>query len=326
MKKRVFVIAGVLVSVALLAVVLHTLEWDTFLRAIRGVDPTWLGLTVFCSAGGVALRAFRWQWIAGGRPGQFTQFWGATNLGVLANQLFPARAGEVLRIAIIHRTAAVPLGSATFSAVYDRLTDVALLVLAGSAVIAAHSDSILKYNMVASALAVVLGFAVAGALFGRFGHRFPRGVTVFFAGVSERLTRHFQQFYAETLHAAGTMFDARRLLGLLIITSLVFLLDYGALLGALKAFGWQLPAMAPVTIWVFLALATALPSAPGFLGLYQVACILALAQFGINQSPSIAFALVFQGTTIGTVAILTAISYLQKTLPRSVLAEIPKRR
>jgi len=79
-------------------------------------------------------------------------------------------------------------------------------------------------------------------------------------------------------------------------------------------FDWHLPPVSPVTVWVFLALATALPAAPGFVGLYQGACILALGIYGIDGSRALVFALVFQAVTLCTAGVLEAVFYASRAV------------
>lgn len=304
--------AGVLLSVTMVVVVARKLEWIVLARQISLVNINWVVLTIACNIGGLLARACRWRWIAGGGEYRLFHFWKATCAGAFANQVLPARAGEVVKIAIVHKSASVPLGAAAFSAIYDRLADVLVLVISGFAVVMLQSNSFVGRVAVEGALLIVLALVIAGAAFGRYGHRLPAWSAAVARALPGGLARRLNEIYGETLHSANELFQLRRLLGLLGITTVVFVFDYGAILGALNAFSWQLPGIAPVTVWVFLALATALPSAPGYVGVYQVACILALGLFGIDESSAVAFALMFQVATIGTAAALTAVFYLRQ--------------
>lgn len=71
----------------------------------------------------------------------------------------------------------------------------------------------------------------------------------------------------------------------------------------------SLPIEAPLLLWVFLAASSALPSAPGYVGVYQVAAIFALSFYGVKASPAVAVALVLQAATL-VVAILMALPIL----------------
>jgi glycosyltransferase 2 family protein len=59
-----------------------------------------------------------------------------------------------------------------------------------------------------------------------------------------------------------------------------------------------LPVQAAMTVGVFLAIGSLLPAAPGYVGIYQVACVLGLKWYGIGESAALAYSVVAQGATL----------------------------
>jgi hypothetical protein len=77
------------------------------------------------------------------------------------------------------------------------------------------------------------------------------------------------------------------------------------MLGVLfAAFGWSLPLQAAMMVAVLLAIGSLLPAAPGYVGIYQVACVVALKPYGIGESSALAYSVVAQGATLLVVALL----------------------
>jgi hypothetical protein len=66
-----------------------------------------------------------------------------------------------------------------------------------------------------------------------------------------------------------------------------------------------------MTVGVFLAIGSLLPAAPGYVGIYQVACVLALRWYGINESAALAYSVVMQGTTLAVILALGAVAVLR---------------
>ncbi|HNQ63717.1 MAG TPA: lysylphosphatidylglycerol synthase domain-containing protein, partial [Syntrophorhabdaceae bacterium] len=62
----------------------------------------------------------------------------------------------------------------------------------------------------------------------------------------------------------------------------------------IMAFGWQLPFFAAITLAVFIEAGSSLPSAPGYIGIFQIACVLALKIYSVDESSAVAFSVVFQ--------------------------------
>ncbi len=78
----------------------------------------------------------------------------------------------------------------------------------------------------------------------------------------------------------------------------MWLADYLAVAGALACVGLDLPLEAPLLLWVSLAAGSALPSAPGFVGIYQLAAVWSLATYGVPAHMAVAVAFVLQGVTL----------------------------
>ena len=88
--------------------------------------------------------------------------------------------------------------------------------------------------------------------------------------------------------------QTRHLLIVLIITFIVFSIDFFWMWQIMLAFGWKIPFEAGLTVGIFLLLGISLPSAPGFIGIYQVACVLALSLYGIEESLAVAYSIIMQ--------------------------------
>jgi hypothetical protein len=67
----------------------------------------------------------------------------------------------------------------------------------------------------------------------------------------------------------------------------------------LWAFGLDLPLYAPLIVMVFLAIGTMIPSSPGFIGTYHVACAYALELLGVE--PAMAASVAIAGHFMATV-------------------------
>ncbi len=80
----------------------------------------------------------------------------------------------------------------------------------------------------------------------------------------------------------------------LLIVLLIMTLDYAAFTLLLYAFQLHISPEAPLFLWVFLAAGSALPSAPGYLGVYQVAAVWALSLFAVPAPTAVAIATTLQ--------------------------------
>jgi glycosyltransferase 2 family protein len=307
-KRQWLLLAGCLVSVVFLAAVLWRLEWLVFVAEIRRVSFAPLILAMVAIALSIALRALRWNLAAGVPRRAYGAFWNAAVIGLAFNHIYPLRAGEVARIFMLTTMAAVPLGRAATSALIDRLADVLLLGVSALLVTAAHAGIPYAGGLAGGTLALACAALVALAIFGKGDRIWRNWFGRWAARLPERLRARLKGLYAGAVETSALVASPLQLLRIAGITTGAFALDCLAVYSALEAFGWGLPVIAAVTVFVFLALGTSLPSAPGFAGVYQVACVLALALFGIGESAAVAYSIVFQLCLLATVIPLAALA------------------
>jgi uncharacterized protein (TIRG00374 family) len=306
-RKWLFV-AGCCLSAAFLAAILWRLDWPVFVAEFRRLRYAWLALTVMLIIFGMALRALRWNLAAGAQLRAYPAFWNAAVIGLMLNQVYPLRAGEIVRIFALRQMAGIPLGRAATSALVDRLADALLLGICAVAVVAAHTGVPYAERLAAGALMVACAALAALIIFAKGDHIWRSWSSRWSAKISAGLQKRIGRFYAGAVETAALIASPLQLMRIVAITAAAFAIDFAIMFSAIKAFGWDLPLIAPVTVLVFLAVGTSLPSAPGYAGVYQIACVLALALFGINESPAVAYSIVVQVCVLATIASLAGLA------------------
>lgn len=298
--KRFSIIFGTLLSIFLLIIVFSNLDWKTFFTTLATIELSRIAVITILILIIISLRSLRWTLVAGVPVNKFKYFWQAANIGYLGNLIYPARAGEVLRTLAIHRFVPLPLGRAITSALIDRMLDVIMLGVFTLVVLWLHSSRIdanigrgvvTVFAVAAVALIILVVFANRWhnwvqqlQLVGKWPQRLQTGILHFFEGVIV-----FRQ--------------TGNLLWIFLINLSVPLFDYFWMWQMMKAFGWSLPFEAAMTTGVFIILGAALPSAPGYVGVFQVACVLALHLYGVDQTLAVAYSIALQLLSSAIIAI-----------------------
>src|SRR4051812_12418445 len=90
---------------------------------------------MFCATAIFALRARRWRTILEPVAGKlsFGPLWRATAIGMMVNNVVPARAGEIARAFALTREERVPFPTSLASLAVDRLFDAVVLLLLAAA-------------------------------------------------------------------------------------------------------------------------------------------------------------------------------------------------
>src|SRR5688500_15416562 len=115
---------GVLISIVFIWLALHGLRLEEFWDSVRGADYIWLlpGIGVYFI--GVWVRAWRWHYLLSPikKISTATMF-PITTIGYMGNNIYPARAGEVLRAVILKRKEGVSVSASLATIIVERIFD-----------------------------------------------------------------------------------------------------------------------------------------------------------------------------------------------------------
>jgi uncharacterized protein (TIRG00374 family) len=280
---------GLLIGLGILSLMLWRLDWHVFAEAFRQVRLPWLAVALALALVGQALRALRWNIVSGRSFSQYSHFWRCAVIGQFCNFIYPLRAGDILRIMSLRKFANVPLGLAATSAVVDRVNDGFLLIVCLLVVLSLHGAGVIG---VAGTAGIFGGFGlmILGAtLFVVWGGRARGIVARISAKFSARWAGRINGSYENMLEVSGAFRRPGRVVGMAVVNILIVAADVGIIAVMFMTMGWELPLGAALTTIVFLWAGGALPSAPGFIGIFQIACVLALGLYGIEESSAFAF-------------------------------------
>lgn len=287
------------VSATLLIILLIHVEWSEFWSAVINISLDLLALAAFINLLGLVIRAFRWNVVAGRTLRHYWHFWRSTIIGYLGNFIYPLRAGELLRVLALSHFGGVPIGQAVTSSMVDRVCDGLMLAIFITVITTVHSYDVMGTTFGTGIISIfvllatlVVGFVIWGSsldpIVNRFATKLPKKISTF-----------IQKLYKGGLEVATVLRQPSRLMGLALINGLIAIIDLLFIWVLLFSFGWDLPFWAAITLLVFLLAGSSLPSGPGYIGVYQLACVLALGFYGIEQSEAIAFATVLQLVILG---------------------------
>lgn len=125
-RRGVQIAISVALAAGLLAFFLSRVDLAEIGRRIAHASPSWLLLSLLLGLSTFALRTLRWTWML--RPVARVSFWSAffaTAVGFAANTILPARAGEIVRPALLAREQRLPFSPLLASILLERILDAA---------------------------------------------------------------------------------------------------------------------------------------------------------------------------------------------------------
>src|SRR5262245_42009732 len=166
---------GVVVSIVFLALALRGLDFAGFWTTVRHANYWWLIPGVVIYFGAVWARTWRWHYML--RHIQripLARLFPVVVIGYMGNNVYPARAGELLRSYVLKRKEGVPLSASLATVVLERLFDGLVMLLFVFVTLPfaplppAYASLVAVFSVIfILALAVFLALAVRPARMGR---------------------------------------------------------------------------------------------------------------------------------------------------------------
>jgi uncharacterized protein (TIRG00374 family) len=218
----------------------------------------------------------------------------------MVNNVVPARAGELARaFALTRETPRVTFAGGIASLAVDRLFDaiVVLLLMLG-----AMLDPRFGEGATADQRALATGAAVSGAIglslvlvllyaIVFFPARLITLFELFARRVAPSVERRGVQLLRTFAEGLGVLRHPGRFLAVLSWTVLHWLLMAVSFWLGFRAVGIPAPFSAALLVQGIIAVAVALPAAPGFFGVFEVAALAGLALYGVGTDKAISWAL-----------------------------------
>jgi len=306
-------ILGIALSGLLLWLTLRDVDLAEVVTILRTSSlGLWLACTVVATAI-FPLRARRWQAILAPIAPRVpvTPLWHATAIGMMVNNVVPARAGEMARAFAISRARPeIPFPAALGSLVVDRLFDgtvvLGLMLLATLDPRFPADATILGWTAgrIALGAGAILAIVLAGIVVLLFapdlvtrsiGERLQHLVTAFTAGVA-------------VLRSPALMIEV------LWWTLLHWLTNAAAFWLGCLAIGLDAPFSASLFLQGIIAIGVAIPSSPGFFGFFEAAGKAGLGLYGVPSDLAVSWAIGFHLLSFVPITLLGAWYFVRQHL------------
>lgn len=291
---------GIVLSAVLLWWTLRDVSLAVVWNELRRSNGWLFLLSTFLSTIIFPLRARRWQTIlepvAPNQP--LGALWRATAVGMMANNVLPARAGEIARAYALTQQTKVPLSTSIASLAVDRLFDMLVLLLLAVAAFldpAFPRDAEVAGQTIGSLAqgSVVLVTLVFAALYGLafFPTQIVRIYEMFTRRISKTLEDRGKAVLTRFSEGLSVLKSPRRFVAVLSWTIIHWLVNALGFWYGFKAVGIELPFSAALFLQTLIAVGVALPSAPGFFGFFEKITVVGLAIYGVGAPQATSFAI-----------------------------------
>jgi glycosyltransferase 2 family protein len=288
-------LVGAAISIVALWLVLRGVDLARTAEVLAGADLGWIGLAAAFLSADLVIRALRWQRLV--RPIAavgYTSMLGYLLAGYLANNILPARLGELVRSHYLGDREGISRASALGTVVVERVVDLVAVVAIASAALLVLSVR----GVVASA--VVVGAGVAGLLLvvlalGIVAHRLPGADRVRLAVEGWPRVRELAGSLQGGLAVAGR---PRTLAEALVASAAAWTVAILAWAAVGQSIGVELSIGQAALLASGVALASAVPAGPSNLGTFEFAAVEIGKAIGVPADSAFALALIIHATIL----------------------------
>jgi glycosyltransferase 2 family protein len=294
---------GILLSVLLLAFTLRGVDFGDVARALGASSIPLFLLSAVTGTLIFPLRARRWKTILGVIDDQipFGPLWRATAIGMMVNNVAPLRAGELARaFALTRERPSIPFSASFASLAVDRLFDafvvITLMLLAmldpafprGERVAGQLVSHWVAWGAIVAALFLVAVYLIVF---------FPQQIIALYQAFARRVAPRLEQRGKDVLLAFASglsvLRSPRRFVAVLAWTTAHWLLNGLAWWIACKAVGITVPFSSMFVLQGLIAIGVAIPSAPGFFGVFEALGREGLGLYGVDPTLAVSWAIGF---------------------------------
>ncbi len=295
MRRAVAAVAGVAVSVAFGWLAVRGLDFHEVRTAIGHASPGWIALAVAINLVGVTMRSERWRTLfpRASRPAAVPTFW-ASQIGLLANNVLPLRAGELVRVLALCRESGLRRTAVLATVGVERVFDLAAIAALQLAIASQLPDASVTRRFTLLAIAILALAAVV--------------VAVLAVAPARRIAGAYLTRVPGLRSRGGVMIDSlrtglaalrdRQLAAVALLWTLASWVVFA--LGAwcvLRAFDVHLPWHASLFLIVAVTFAQAVPASAGSVGVFELAARSALVAYGVTPAVALSAGLVLHAVS-----------------------------
>ena len=305
MKTRLYSLVGVLVSLLFLYLAVRTVDFPETVRVLGTTQLQWLLAATLIYLSAFPIRTLRWrQVLREQKVLSFKEVIVPVLVGHMANNVLPARTGELYRAHFLGRRARMSRSGAVGSIVVERTFDGLMLLALILLLFLIFPETHLLGGAALAIGAIFLALAV-GILFYSFAvDGTHRAINKVLGILPQKLGDFISRRLAYFLQGIRGVSTVGGCFVVVVYTMLIWAMECSAIALVVISFGVTLPLTGYLLVYALAALGTTLPSGPAYIGPYQYAFVLALGFFAISRETALAVSVATQLALLGPITVI----------------------
>ncbi len=264
---------------------------------------------------GVWVRSWRWHYLLRPIKSVSTQkMFPIVAIGYMGNNIYPARAGEVLRAVVLKRREDIAISASLATVIVERIFDGVVMLgfvflnLPELATLTSSSGFIGNIQTLAiwgsAAFLGALVLFILAAMFPAPAQKVITKLTAIF--LPEKIREKVEDIVGKFISGLESLRSPREAVMVLLTSVVIWLLETGKYWFVMQAFDFEVSFFALMLMNGIVNLATTIPSAPGYVGTFDAPGIAVLTAFGVDQGIAAGYTLVLHAALWFPITLLGA--------------------
>ena len=293
LKRTIQLLIGVAISAFFIYLVLPSLHLPDVLATLRTANYWWIipGVAVYIV--GLWVRAWRWHCtLRHIKPVPVHRLFPLVCIGYFGNNVYPLRAGEIIRSYVLKRTQEISITSSLATVIIERVFDgLTMLLFVFMALPFAPMPA--QYRNLVIVLSVLMLVAAAAFIFMAAN---PKLMNTVYGWVARRLLparirTRTDEIYARFMAGLASLGSGSAVLMIFGTSVIIWLLETVKYWFVMHAFDFSVGFIVLMLMNGLVNLATTLPSAPGYIGTFDTPGIETLVAFGVERNLAASYTL-----------------------------------
>ena len=320
MKRWIFWI-GIFISALFLFLAIRGLDLSTLWTSIKAIDIIWLIPGIAFYFMGVWIRSIRWSILLKEKYSpSAARLFPSICIGYLGNNIFPARAGEFLRAYHLREKLSIPFTTSLASIIVERIFDGLVMItfiligLPGylSQLHDQQLSGLIRWILIAGSILFVLAFLIV-----LFSALFPEKVKKFFdllflKILPEKTHEKYHAILDRFFEGLVSLKSPRKLFLVFAISVLVWIFETVLYWCTQQAFHLGIPFAQLLLLNGALNILSTIPSAPGYIGVFDAPGISLLSALNIKAESAAAYILTLHAALWLPITIVGLIFFIRE--------------
>ena len=307
-KKKMLLIVGLMVSIVCSWLFVRKIEWSSLGVAFSEAKYIYILPTIIIMFVAHYIRAIRWEVLLSPiKKVSVLNLFSVSMIGFMANNVLPARLGEIIRPIMIARKEKIGVSTSFATIAIERVFDILGIIVIASLLFCflpsdnqGNSQAVIHQLKKWSAIMAFFGICTIAILF--LLSLYPKKAGAVFEKLLFVFPHHLRDKLVNLLHSfiSGLqVFDHKiKLLWVGVLSLIIWLLNAASIYVLCYSFDIGLSYAGACFVTVCIALAVALPQAPGFIGVFHIATQKSLDVFGVGLSSAQSFAILLWAVSV----------------------------